>query len=133
MTDRKPDGESVDSWVERQTREAEAKGTFDDLPGTGKPIPDLDRPYDPMWWAKEKLRREGISMLPDGLRLKREVEQELECILSLFSEAKVRAAVDALNARIRTVNASITSGPPSNVVPLNVERVLARWWDARPA
>lgn len=44
-------------------------GEFDDLPGSGKPIPDLDRPYDPEWWAKKLIERErlrDIGLGPSG-------------------------------------------------------------------
>lgn len=44
--------------AERRIREGIASGAFDDLPGMGKPIPDLDQPYDPMWWIKKWLARE---------------------------------------------------------------------------
>ncbi|MEK7251819.1 MAG: DUF1992 domain-containing protein, partial [Actinomycetota bacterium] len=38
--------------VERSIRDAIARGEFDNLSGTGKPLPDLDRQYDPDWWAR---------------------------------------------------------------------------------
>src|SRR5262245_22253312 len=62
MTERKPAGVSWESWVERQIREAMERGEFDDLPGVGQPLPNIDQPYDPMWWLKEKLRRENVSV-----------------------------------------------------------------------
>lgn len=37
-----------------------AAGAFDGLPGEGKPIPGLDQAYDPHWWIKSWLRREGL-------------------------------------------------------------------------
>jgi len=127
MTERRKPGESIDDIVGREMREAVARGLFDDLPGAGKPIPGLDQPYDPNWWVKEKLRRERVSMLPEALRLRGEVERELARILAMRSEALVREAIDALNTRIRTVNASITDGPPSSVVPFDVDRLVERW------
>lgn len=131
MTERKPPGEKIEAWVERQTREATDAGTFENLPGAGKPIPDLDRPYDPNWWAKERLRREGVSMLPDALRLRVDVQKEMARISDLETEDEVREAIATLNAHIRATNASITAGPPSNVVPLDVERVVVEWRRAR--
>jgi len=64
MTERKPPGVGFETWVERQLREAAERGAFDDLPGAGKPIPDLDKPHDELWWVKQKLRRENFSYLP---------------------------------------------------------------------
>ena len=62
MTERKPPGVGFETWVERQLREAAERGAFDDLPGAGKPIPDLDKPHDELWWVKQKLRRENFSV-----------------------------------------------------------------------
>jgi hypothetical protein len=60
MTERKPAGVPWESWIDRQIRRAEERGEFDDLPGAGRPIPDLDKPFDELWWVKDKLRREGL-------------------------------------------------------------------------
>ena len=61
MTERKPPGIGFKTWVERQIREAMERGEFDDLPGAGKRIADLDKPHDELWWIKQKLRRENLS------------------------------------------------------------------------
>lgn len=127
MTERKPPFVSFESWVERQIREAEKRGEFDNLPGAGKPIEGLDRPHDELWWVKKKLQRENISVEPEALRLRRDVEKALEKILTLPSERAVRKLIDELNEKIRTVNATVTSGPASDVVPLDPDRIVARW------
>ncbi len=44
MTERKPPGVSFETWIDKQIREAADRGEFDNLPGAGKPIPDLDKP-----------------------------------------------------------------------------------------
>ena len=54
------DGDLSDlPYVERKIREATARGEFDDLPGAGEPIADLDD--DPLWWVKRWVRRERIG------------------------------------------------------------------------
>lgn len=50
-----------ESVVERRIREAMERGEFDDLPGTGKPLPDAGQPYDELWWVKAWLRRNDID------------------------------------------------------------------------
>lgn len=45
-------------WIERKIREAAEAGEFDDLEGSGKPIPDIDVPYDPAWWARRWVERD---------------------------------------------------------------------------
>jgi DnaJ homologue, subfamily C, member 28, conserved domain len=52
MTSRKPRELSWESWIDRQVREATERGEFEDLPGSGEPIPDLDRPFDEMGWGQ---------------------------------------------------------------------------------
>ena len=131
MTERKPPFLSFESWVDRQIREAEARGEFDNLPGAGKPIEGLDKPHDELWWVKQKLARENISVEPEALRLRRDVEKALGKILELPSERAVRKMVDELNEKIREVNATVTSGPASNVVPLDPERIVTRWRESK--
>ncbi|HET6242100.1 MAG TPA: DUF1992 domain-containing protein, partial [Arthrobacter sp.] len=46
---------------DNRIQQAIEEGQFDNLPGTGKPIPDIDEPYDPMWWVKQWVRREKLG------------------------------------------------------------------------
>jgi hypothetical protein len=50
-----------ESWIERQLREAVERGEFDDLAGAGEPLAVLNEPYEPTWWVKRWIEREGIS------------------------------------------------------------------------
>ena len=56
MTERKPPGVSWESWFEEQIRQAQEAGAFENLPGAGKPLPDLEAAYDPDWWVKKLVR-----------------------------------------------------------------------------
>src|SRR5262245_66633854 len=99
MTQRKPPGTSWETWIDAQIRVATEAGAFDNLPGAGKPLPNLDQEYDPDWWVKQLVRREQISMLPPSLELLRKMERELAAIEKLHDAATVRHRVAALNAR----------------------------------
>jgi hypothetical protein len=127
MTQKKPVGMSWESFVERQIREAQDAGAFDNLPGFGKPLPELDEPDDDLWWVKNLLKREKLSILPPSLEILRTVEIELAAIGRLQHEADMRRAVAKLNEKIRRANYAITWGPPSTVGPLDVEEVVAQW------
>ena len=127
MTERKPPGKSWESWFDEIIQRAQDEGVFQDLPGAGKPLPDLDKPYDPDWWAKQLVRREKISLLPPALELLRQVEAELAIIWTLSSEAEVKRRAAALNAVIATVNARAAEGPPTRVAPLDVDALVADW------
>jgi hypothetical protein len=125
--EKKPPKVSWESWIERKIRESMERGEFDNLPGHGEPIPDLARPYDELWWLRKKLRDEKLSIDPPALVLRRELDEARARIAAASTEAEVRRLVAALNQRIVYVNSHITFGPPSDIVSLDVERVVAEW------
>ena len=60
---------AVELIADNRVRQAMEEGQFDDLPGLGKPIPDIDEPYDPMWWVKKWMKRENLSAeIAQGLK-----------------------------------------------------------------
>src|SRR5688572_9080829 len=124
MTARKPPNMGWESWVEAQIREAQERGEFDNLEGAGKPLPGIDDPPDDLWWVKKLLKREELAITPPTLGLRKAREDLMDNLGRLKSEDAVRAAVTELNAKIREVNAKPTSGPPSTLMPLDVERVV---------
>src|SRR6476660_9027204 len=127
MTERKPQGTSWETWIDAQIRVAREQGAFDNLPGAGKPLPNIEKEFDPDWWVKQLVRREEISDLPPSLELLRKVEKELAAIEKLPDEATVRHRVAALNVEIAKVNATVMEGPPTRLGTLNVDKVVARW------
>jgi Domain of unknown function (DUF1992) len=127
MTERKPPGTSWETWIDAQIRVAREQGAFDNLPGAGKPLPNLGQEHDPLWWVKQLIRREQISVLPPSLELLRKVEKELAAIERLHDEATVRHRVAALNVEIAKVNATVMEGPPTRLSTLDVDKVVARW------
>jgi hypothetical protein len=133
MTARKPPGTSWESWIEAQIRVAREEGAFDNLPGAGKPLPNLGQEQGLDWWVKQLIQREQISVLPPSLELLRKVEKELATIETLPDEATVRGRVAALNTEIAKVNATVMEGPPTRLGTLNVEQIVARWRQARSA
>lgn len=127
MTERKPPGVSFESWVEKQIREAVERGDFDALPGLGKPLPSLDEPYDEMWWVKDKMRREHLSYLPPTLALRKEAEDALATAARARSETEVRRIVRDINDKIQRALRQTLSGPPLNLAPFDVDRVVREW------
>jgi Domain of unknown function (DUF1992) len=131
MTERKPPGIGFRTWVDRQIREATERGEFDNLPGAGKPIADLDKPHDERWWIKQKLRRENLTWVPPTIALRREAEEALLAAYRASSEERVRRIVAEINGRILEGNRKAASGPPLNLTPLDVERVVRTWRERR--
>jgi len=127
MTQKKPPGVKWEEWTEGQIRNAQEEGQFDDLPNAGRPLPDLDKGYDPLWWMKNLIQRENISSLPPSLEIKRKVQRELETIWQLRCEEDVRAKVGALNAEIARINRTAVSGPPTTQTLLDLEAIVQQW------
>ena len=130
-TGRKPKGASWESWVEQQIRVGMERGEFENLPGTGKPLdgiaPDAEIHHDEDWWLKAKLRRERLSYLPPTLAVRKELEEAREAIARASQERVVRRIVGDINQRIREMNRRGAEGPPSTVMPLDEDAVVAKW------
>ena len=127
MTRRKPPGANWESWIDRQVREAEERGEFDDLPGAGRPIPDLDKPFDELWWVKDKLRREELSYMPPSVALRKEAHDARQAALGSETEADVRRIIAEINEKIRRANRQTIAGPSLMLVAFDVERVVHEW------
>ncbi|MBI1815113.1 MAG: DUF1992 domain-containing protein [Deltaproteobacteria bacterium] len=127
MTQRKPAGQTWESWIEQQVRAAQQDGQFDNLSGKGKPIPGLDGPHDPMWWLKDLVRREKVSDVPAAMAIRVKVEREIEKLWTLTREADVRARIAALNREIAKVNRTTVSGPPTSLGLLDAEAIVRQW------
>lgn len=125
-------GETYEAYVERLIREAQEDGEFDRLP-RGKPLPLTGTPLPEAWWAKEKLRRENLSDLPASIAIRHEAERTLAEIMRESDERLVRERLDALDRKIRRLNATHVAGPPTTLAPLDVEEIVARWRRGRHA
>jgi len=134
VTERKPKGMSVETWIEKQIRQAEERGQFENLPGAGKPIPGRGQPDGELWWLKGYMAREKLDfVLPASLRLRKEIEDLPDRVDRERREYAVRHVVDDLNERIGQENRWPTPGPPLNRMPVDVEVVVAEWHQRRAA
>ena len=121
-----------ESRIDRQIREAQERGEFDDLPGAGQPIPDRGELHDENWWLKQWIQRENITgMVPATLKIRKEAEELDERLAGETQESSVRRIVTDLNTRIERANRSLVDGPPVVIPLFNVDDVVARWREAR--
>ncbi len=130
MTTRKPRAVSFETWVERQVREAQERGAFENLPGAGKPLPP--GAYEEGSWIREKARREDLpvaAMLPPGLALRKEVEDLPVRLARERTPERVRTVLVELDARVFAWNCG-PQEPPTYVRRVDVEARLADWQEA---
>ncbi|MEU0215408.1 DUF1992 domain-containing protein [Streptomyces sp. NPDC006265] len=132
MTERKPPGVDFESWVDKQIRDAETRGEFERLPGVGEPLPpEIESTYDELWWIKRKMAREGFSVLPPALALRKEAEDALEAAFSAPSERIVRKIIGEINDKVREMMFKPPPGPPLGKKPYDVEDVVRQWRERR--
>ncbi|MFD7493831.1 DUF1992 domain-containing protein [Streptomyces sp. NPDC051658] len=131
MTERKPAGVSFESWVDKQIRESEQRGDFSQLPGFGKPLESLEAPYDENWWIKQKMQREGVSVLPPALALRKQAEDVAEAVPGARTEAEVRRMLAEVNEKIRAAIRRPPPGPPLNLKPFDIDAVVDEWRTTR--
>ncbi|QNE78855.1 DUF1992 domain-containing protein [Streptomyces finlayi] len=131
MTERKPPGVSFDSWVDRQIQKAEERCDVSQLPGFGKPLPGLERPYEEAWWITAKTRREGCSVLPPTSALRKEAEDAAAVAARAGTEAEVRRVLAEVNEKIHKALRMPPQGPPLNLRPFGVEAEVQEWRGAR--
>ncbi|WP_433045116.1 DUF1992 domain-containing protein [Dactylosporangium sp. CS-033363] len=117
-----------ESHIDRQIREAQERGEFDDLPLAGKPLPDHGELYDEDWWIRDLARREGLpGGIPPTLRLRREVEDFDGELAKFRTEESLRRAVADLNVRIERAKRGLIEGPATVLRPLDADAIVAQW------
>jgi hypothetical protein len=125
-------GSPYESSIDKQIREAQERGEFDNLPGAGRPLPDNGEAYNDDWWLKQLVAREQLSGLaPTSLKIKREAEELLETLAAIASEARVREMVAELNDRIDRARRGLVDGPPVVIASFDVAEVVERWRERR--
>jgi hypothetical protein len=124
--------ENQQSWVDQQVRVAMARGDFDNLRGTGKPIEGLGTQHDPDWWVKKLIEREQITgVLPPALALRKE-DAELDATLDRESaERVVRELLEDFNKRVVEARRQLQGGPPVITRTRDVEAEIAAWRSRR--
>lgn len=135
VTERKKYGVTFESFVDKQIREAQERGAFENLDGAGKPIPRQSGPHDELWWVKGFLQRENLStdvLLPTSLQLRKEVEKLPATLIEIRFEDSVREALNELNTRIVDW-IRFPSPPLIPIAPVDVEDWVARWKTNRAA
>ncbi|GGU25463.1 DUF1992 domain-containing protein [Nocardioides albus] len=120
-------------WVDLQVQQSIQRGEFDDLPGAGKPIKNLDRDHDPDWWVKQLIERERIVVLPRSVQLRKDDAELDDLIDRETTEDGARRIVEEFNERVIAARYGAPEGPPLITMPRDVEATLDEWRERRAA
>ncbi|MDQ6896091.1 MAG: DUF1992 domain-containing protein [Actinomycetota bacterium] len=125
-----------ESWVDRQIREAQERGEFDNLPGAGQPLKDLGDPSDPDWWVKRYIQREKLDVsgaLPTPLALRKEAASFPESLADVRREADVREILEDFNHRVKVdrLRPAVGAMPPLISRTVDVDEVVEQWRQLR--
>lgn len=115
------------SWIERMLEERLARAAADgelDAPAlSGKPLPDLDRPREQGWWAKQFVERE---LSHDRRAIAAAAASVARAgFWRCRSEDEVRAAVRAANQAIVRANVNLIADDRLDV--FDADDIVARW------
>ncbi|MFD1713183.1 DUF1992 domain-containing protein [Amnibacterium flavum] len=129
-----PNAEQRAAYVETAIQQAMRRGDFDNLPGKGKPLPELGATHDPDWWIRRKIQTERLTGLgPPALTLRTESAELQGRLDALHSEQDVRDVIADFNRRVREARRQLLGGPPV-VTPLRDEDAeLVGWRERRLA
>ncbi|MDO5740071.1 MAG: DUF1992 domain-containing protein [Ornithinimicrobium sp.] len=128
--------QAIQSWVDQSIQQAERQGAFDDLPGAGKPLREVDTRTDPDWWIKGLIEREHLDLsgaMPGVMQLRREKAGFPQSLLELPDETAVRVHLMDFNQRVlddrRRPHAGSQSPPV--VGRVDVDQLVQVWRELR--
>ena len=120
------------SGVDKQVRDAEKAGAFEDNPLVGKPLPGDGQPYREDWWLTQKVAAErvGAHALPLPLALRREAQDLRRGLIEerpAPSEAALRAAIEDYDVRSDAARRTPQPGPSVVIPRVDADEAIAVW------
>ncbi len=118
---------AYESHIDRAIREATERGSFDNLPGAGKPLPPNESGGDDFLRRWATAEESGSSFLPMSLQLRKEAHDIKVKVAAERSEQRVRDIVADLNNRISNEIRMPTSQPPLAIRQLDADEIVGQW------
>ncbi|MEY9934429.1 hypothetical protein ABH926_009097 [Catenulispora sp. GP43] len=123
------------SGIDKQVRDAEKGGAFEDNPLVGKPLPGDGQPYREDWWITQKVAQErvGVHALPLPLALRREAQDLRKGLIEdrpAASEAVLRAAIADYDQRSEAARRTPQPGPSVVIPRVDTEEAVLAWRQA---
>lgn len=122
------------AMVEVSIEQAIRRGDFDNLPGSGKPIPGLGSTTGPDWWIRRKIERERLTGLgPPALTLRTEYASLAARLDDLRGEGEVREYLEDFNHRVIEARRQLLGGPPVVTPTVEPDDWVREWRERRDA
>jgi hypothetical protein len=100
----------IRNWVEEQIEAAMAEGTFDNLPGKGKPLNlGPDHPWEEKDWLCNHILS-NAHVVPEWIMLKNEIEAQIEWLRENPRHRERDERIQALNRMIDKYNLVVPAG-----------------------
>ncbi len=111
--------EGWDTWIDREIRNAQQRGDFDDLPGAGKPLRIYSNPLAPEWdVASGILKDAGVA--PFWVELDKEILAEVAALAKMRHDAARYVAEQLASQR-----------DERRIEPDTATTARRRWWQPR--
>ena len=130
---RRPAGMSSGDWIEALIHQAEREGKFDCVAHAPDPMAGVDpnSADDENWWLKKLINREGLTVMPEMLAVKKDVSA-LRCGLAeVPNERELRTRCAELNRRIIAADLDNSSPVAKDIAPIDIDQMVGRWRTAR--
>jgi hypothetical protein len=125
QSEKKLPGESWGSHVDRMIREAQARGDFDNIPGTGKPLQlEDDNPFNPEWSSAFRVAK-NAGAAPLWVELDKEIGAGRDDLNALLERTAIYLDTEAARIRRRQVAPKVPDAAVGQRAPAAGRR---RWW-----
>ncbi len=112
------------TWIERRLEELAAEGFFEGLPGSGRPIADLEVEYSPAWWATRWVQRDAARR--DSETVRRNLAQDVAAALGLARPA-ARERLQSIKDAVVALNAHLDSAQQLPEFDVDTVLIRGRW------
>ena len=109
------------TWIETRLQLLADNRFFDNLPGSGQPIADIDVEYSPTWWAEHWVRRDSALRTARELRIR--LVSDVEAALAM-PNVQARQRLERIARRVGELNVHLDTA--HRLPAIDVDTVLIR-------
>ena len=118
--------------IEQKIREAQVKGEFDDLPGTGKPVEIEDDRHVPEDLRMAYKILKNANCVPPELELKKEIRRMEDMLEHLSDEKEKYRQIKKINFKIMQLNMLRKTSPLLEDTEIYYRKVVEKTGKDKP-